>query len=304
MVEHLLAMQGVAGSNPVSRSFLMKVALVLGGGGSRGFAHIGVIKYVEEIGLKVDIVVGCSMGAIIGGVYAAGYSPKIIEDVAREIAREPNENFLHPSFSLTELYDSEKFEKLLKRLVGRVRIEELPIKFAANSYDIISRKEVILDNGSLFSAMRASASLPGIYEVIHFPRENITLMDGGVVNPVPVNIARILGADFVIAVNVLERFPKGITSVSLPYFRRRRGILQHLGRIFAFKRENVIHSLIEWFMASQGALVNYSLETHKPDILIEPNLKGISTVLDFSNFEETVRAGYIAAKESLERINL
>ncbi|MEO0169988.1 MAG: patatin-like phospholipase family protein, partial [candidate division WOR-3 bacterium] len=118
----------------------MKVALVLGGGGARGFAHIGVIKYLTEKDFKPDIVVGCSMGAIIGGVYAAGYSPKLIEDVAREIAKDPRNEFLSPSFSLTELYDSSKFERLLRRLVGRIKIEELPIKFAANAYDIISHK--------------------------------------------------------------------------------------------------------------------------------------------------------------------
>ncbi len=278
----------------------MKVALVLGGGGARGFAHIGVIKYLTEKDFKPDIVVGCSMGAIIGGVYAAGYSPKLIEDVAREIASDPQREFLSPSFSLTELYDSSKFERLLRRLVGRIKIEELPIKFAANAYDIISQREVVLDRGSLFSALRASASLPGIYEAIHFSKENLTLMDGGVVNPVPVNIARRLGADFVIAVNVLERFPKGQISSSLPYFHRKKGILQIIGRTFAFKRENVLNGLISWFMASQGALVNYLLETQKPDILIEPELKEVSSILDFSKFDETVMAGYMAAKQVLE----
>ncbi len=280
----------------------MKVGLVLGGGGSRGFAHIGVIKYLTEVDFKPDIIVGCSMGAIIGGVYAAGYSAKLIEDVAREIALDPSKEFLSPSFSLTELYDSVKFEKLLRRLVGKIKIEELPIKFAANAYDIISQKEVILDRGSLFSALRASASLPGVYESIHFPKENLTLMDGGVVNPVPVNIARRMGANFVIAVNVLERFPKGNINIGLPYFHRKRGILQFIGRTFAFKRENVLHGLISWFMASQGALVNYSLETYKPEVLIEPELKGISTILDFTKFDEVVRAGYMAAKESLKDV--
>jgi len=175
----------------------MKVALVFGGGGARGLAHIGVIKYLFEKKFTPDIVVGCSMGAIIGGVYAAGYSSKLIEDIGREIARDADKEILKPSLSLTELYDSSKFEKLLKRLVGRIRIEDMPIKFAANAYDIISQKEVILDRGSLVSALRASASLPGVYESIHFQKENLTLMDGGVVDPIPIGIARKLGADFV-----------------------------------------------------------------------------------------------------------
>jgi len=280
----------------------MKVALVFGGGGARGLAHIGVIKYLFEKKFTPDIVVGCSMGAIIGGVYAAGYSSKLIEDIGREIARDADKEILKPSLSLTELYDSSKFEKLLKRLVGRIRIEDMPIKFAANAYDIISQKEVILDRGSLVSALRASASLPGVYESIHFQKENLTLMDGGVVDPIPIGIARKLGADFVIAINVLERFPKGQMFASLPHFHRKRGILPFLGRALAFKRENVLNGLVAWFMASQGALVNYLLETQKPDILIEPDLRGVTSILDFSKYDEIVYAGYKAAKEKLEGV--
>jgi len=280
----------------------MKVALVFGGGGARGLAHIGVIKYLFEKKFTPDIVVGCSMGAIIGGVYAAGYSSKLIEDIGREIARDADKEILKPSLSLTELYDSSKFEKLLKRLVGRIRIEDMPIKFAANAYDIISQKEVILDRGSLVSALRASASLPGVYESIHFQKENLTLMDGGVVDPIPIGIARKLGADFVIAINVLERFPKGQMFTSLPHFHRKRGILPFLGRALAFKRENVLNGLVAWFMASQGALVNYLLETQKPDILIEPDLRGVTSILDFSKYDEIVYAGYKAAKEKLEGV--
>jgi Predicted esterase of the alpha-beta hydrolase superfamily len=280
----------------------MKVALVLGGGGARGLAHIGVIKYLSEKKFTPDLVVGCSMGAIIGGVYASGYSSKLIEDIGRELARDANRDVLKPSLSLTELYDSSRFERFLKRLVGKIRIEEMPIKFAANAYDVISQREVILDRGSLVSALRASASLPGVYETIHFQRENLTLMDGGVVDPIPIGIARRMGADFVIAVNVLERFPKGQIFASLPYFHRKKGILPFLGRALAFKRENVLNGLIAWFMASQGALVNYLLETQKPDILIEPDLRGISSILDFSKYDEIVHAGYKAAKEKLEGI--
>jgi NTE family protein len=280
----------------------MKVALVLGGGGARGLAHIGVIKYLSEKKFTPDLVVGCSMGAIIGGVYAAGYSSKLIEDIGRELARDANREVLKPSISLTELYDSSRFERFLKRLVGKIRIEEMPIKFAANAYDVISQREVILDRGSLVSALRASASLPGVYETIHFQRENLTLMDGGVVDPIPIGIARRMGADFVIAVNVLERFPKGQIFASLPHFHRKKGILPFLGRALAFKRENVLNGLIAWFMASQGALVNYLLETQKPDILIEPDLRGISSILDFSKYDEIVYAGYKAAKEKLEGV--
>ncbi len=277
-------------------------ALVLGGGGAKGMAHIGVLKALEEEGWRFDMVVGCSIGAIVGGLYALGYSTNLIERIAREIAADPTKEFLAPSFTLTEILDSEKFERFLRRYVGDFKIEEMPIKFAANAYDISTHREVVVRGGSLLAAMRVSASLPGIFEALNFKTTGMTLVDGGVVNPVPVKVARELGAEEVIAVNVLDRFPKGESFVRLPHFRRRKTLVSQVARFFAIRRKNPLKVLSESFIAYQGALVGAILEAHPPDVLIEPDTSGVG-ILDFTleNYEKLLKAGYRAAKEVLHR---
>ena len=277
-------------------------ALVLGGGGAKGIAHIGVLKAFHEAGIEFDMVVGCSIGAIIGGLYAAGYSVPLIERIGLEISMMPHREFLAPSLTPVEILNSEKFENFLRRYVGNIRIEELPIKFAANAYDILTQREVIVSKGSLMTAMRVSASLPGIFEALTFRSVGMTLVDGGVVDPVPVRVARKLGAQFVVAVNLLDRFPKGEVEVKLPYFRRRRSLLSRLSRVLSIRRRNALSVMAESFVAYQGALVEYLLEAHPPDVLIEPDTHDVG-LLDFNvrNYENLRRRGYEKAKEVIER---
>ena len=266
-------------------------------------AHIGVLKALNEAGVRFDMVVGCSIGAIIGGLYAAGYSAPLIERIGREIASSPRRDFLAPSFTPVEILDSRRMENFLRRYVGDLKIEELPVRFAANAYDIITHREVIISSGSLMAAMRVSASLPGIFEAITFRSVGMTLVDGGVVDPVPVRVARQLGADFVLAVNLLERYPKGTVEVKLPYFRRRHSLVSNLARLLSIRRRNALAVLSESFMAYQGALVEYLLESHPPDVLVEPNTGDVG-ILDFNlrNYENLKERGYRATLEVLERI--
>ncbi len=282
----------------------MVKALVLGGGGAKGMAHIGVLRAFHEAGVEFDMVVGCSIGAIIGGFYAAGYSVPLIERIGREIAAAPTREFLAPSFTPVEILNSEKFENFLRRYVGDLKIEELPIRYVANAYDILTHREVIVSSGSLMAAMRVSASLPGIFEAITFRSVGMTLVDGGVVDPVPVRVARKLGADFVVAVNLLERFPKGEVEAKLPYFRRKKGIISGISRLLSIRRKNALRVIAESFTAYQGALVEYLLEANPPDVLIEPYTGDVGLLdFDLKNYENLRERGYTVAVKVLKERN-
>lgn len=179
----------------------MKIALVLGSGAARGLAHIGVLKTLEQAGITIDLVVGCSMGAMVGGAYAAGLNSQQIEEIACETNWKRVVQLLFPRrFSRSGLLDGQRVEEFLLSLLGEEAIENLPREFACVATDIRDGEEIILNSGSLVNAIRASISFPFLFQPVKL--NGNYLIDGGVVNPVPVSVARELKADLIIAVNV------------------------------------------------------------------------------------------------------
>ncbi len=200
-----------------------KWALVLMGGGSRGLAHIGILNVLQKNGLTPDIIVGTSMGAVIGGLFASGISPTKLKEIANDFnlnnfIERPNLPILskksHISildFLMLESYKSkllkklglnreDKMEAFLRSLIGEICIEELPVKFVCNAVDLISGKEIIFEKGKLYKALRATMSLPILFEPTSI--DDMLLLDGGVLNNAPVGIARNLDAHKVILVDV------------------------------------------------------------------------------------------------------
>lgn len=175
------------------------ISLVLGSGGARGLAHIGVIHWLEENDFKIKSISGCSMGALIGGVYAKGKLDDF-EHWVRAINKVDIVTLLDISWSKTGLVKGDKIIDALTDLVGDQLIEELPIGFTAVAADIKNEKEVWIQSGKLFDAIRASISLPLFFTP--FNRNGEDLIDGGVLNPVP--IAPTFGdeTDITIAVNL------------------------------------------------------------------------------------------------------
>lgn len=192
------------------------------GGGARGLAHIGVLDVLQKEGLTPDIIVGTSMGAIIGGFFAAGFSPSKLRDMARDLNLDhfidrPNLPFLPKKpdsiidFILLDAFKTrllrkvgheceDKLEEHFKSVVGEVAIEDLPVKFACNAVDLVSGKEIIFDRGRLHKALRATMSLPIVFEPLRM--DDMILVDGGVLNNVPVDIARNLGAERTVLVDI------------------------------------------------------------------------------------------------------
>src|SRR5258707_1228004 len=175
------------------------IGLVLGGGAARGFAHIGVLRTLIAKGLTPDIITGTSIGAVVGGCYAAGKLDNI-ETWGRSLTRRSLLGYLEVSFSGSALLSGSKLAEKITQSVGDVTIDKLPVRYAAIATEIGTGHEIWITRGPLADAMRASYALPGIFPPILLGER--WLVDGALVNPVPVSVARALGARLVIAVNV------------------------------------------------------------------------------------------------------
>lgn len=258
------------------------VSLVLGSGGARGLAHIGVIRVLEAHGFKIHSVVGCSMGALIGGFYAAGkldaYASWVGQLRELDVLR-----FLDVSLTARSgLMKGDLLVETLRELVGDQRIEDLPIPFTAIATDIRTRKEVWLNSGDLFDAIRASIAIPGIFtpHKIH----NRLLVDGGLINPLPVAPTTDDTTDMTIAVNVtaqpvaspLGEIEEKPEPPPTPGYRRKieafvDAVQERLG---LEDDEAVEHELslsdvlINAFDTMQGIISRFRLAAYEPDLLI------------------------------------
>ena len=175
------------------------VALVLSSGGARGLAHIGAIEELESQGYRITSIAGCSMGALIGGVYAAGKLEEFREWM-KTVDKKKMLELTDFSLSLNHLVKGSRIIKAIMEFVPDVLIEDLPIPYCAVATDWISGREVVISKGSLFEAIRASISLPSFYEPVH--RDGMILIDGGVVNPIPLNRVKRQQGDLLVGVDV------------------------------------------------------------------------------------------------------
>jgi NTE family protein len=177
---------------------LRKIGLALGSGSARGWSHIGVIRGLQEANIAIDIVCGSSIGALVGGAFAAGKLDEA-EKIIRGLAWSDVLGFMEVPIPRSGIINSEKIAEYLRERLGDPNIEDLPIPFAAVATDLTSGQEVWIRQGSLIEAIRASLSMPGMFTPCF--RDGRLLVDGGLINPVPVSLCRSLGANTVIAVN-------------------------------------------------------------------------------------------------------
>lgn len=175
------------------------VALALSSGGARGLAHIGAIEELESNGYHITSIAGCSMGALIGGVYAAGKLEEFREWM-KTIDRKKMLELTDFSFSINHLVKGNRIIEAIMDFVPDIAIEELPIPYCAVATDLKAGREVVIDKGSLFEAIRASISLPSFYEPVQ--RDGMILIDGGVINPIPLNRVKRNDGDILVGVDV------------------------------------------------------------------------------------------------------
>lgn len=193
----------------------LKLGLALGGGGARGLAHIGVLKVLDETDLRPAFVAGTSVGSLVGALYCCGYTWRQIHDIAGSTNWGDLASVVVPRMGLV---NTKKLERFVDRLIGGKSFEELAVPFRAVAVDITRGEEVVLSQGPVSRAVRASASIPGIFEPT--PWEGRLLVDGGLLDNVPTGVVRDMGAQVVVAVNLsgersASRPPENILDVML-----------------------------------------------------------------------------------------
>ncbi len=295
------------------------IGLVLGSGAARGFAHIGVMRALMAHGIKPDIIVGTSMGALVGGCYATGQLDTI-EAWARSLTMRRVIGYLDVKLGGAGLIRGGRLTHQLEESIGDHNIEDLPIRFAAIATEIGTGHAVWLTHGSLALAVRASYALPGIFPPVHLGGR--WLVDGALVDPVPVSAARAFGARVVIAVNMnADRFGRGATiashgsdpgddqAVAPPAeprngFARLRGIF---GAERALKRQIIAPDdrpgfstvMIESFNIMQDRLTRMRLAGDPPDVHITPRISPIGW-FDFHRAAEAIAIGQAATEKAIE----
>lgn len=280
------------------------VSLVLGSGGARGLAHIGVIKWLEENNYQIKSISGCSIGSLIGGVYAAGKLDSL-ENWMCSITKADIVNLLDISWNGSGLFKGDKIINTLKVLLGDIQIEDLSIPFTAVAADIDSEKEVWLNSGSLFDAIRASVSLPLFFTPVRF--NGITLVDGGVLNPVPIAPTFSDTTDLTIAVNLGGPInPIDSTETMLV---KEEGLDFFQSSVKEFIINLKLNSKIvpeqNWSMyqvadkafdAMQSTIARTKLAAYPPDIEIKISRNACGT-LEFNRAKEMIKLGYNKAEE-------
>ena len=288
-----------------------QVTLVLGGGAARGLAHIGVIRVLEEEGFSISAITGTSMGALVGGIYAAGKLDKYTDWVT-SLTKKDVIQYLDVSFrAKSGILKGDLIMEALRDFVGDVSIESLTIPFLAVATDLTARKEVWITRGNLFDAIRASISVPGVFTPHRFAGR--WMVDGGLLNPVPVTPAAQTLAGVTIAVDVTgprSANPFGqIETRELeqpPQLRKKieeflASIQNYLGTEASQEDDQPALSdvLINSFETMQETLSRYKLAANPPDLLISIP-KNICAAHEFFRASELIEAGAWWARRALE----
>lgn len=252
------------------------IALVLGGGGTRGFAHIGVLEALEDNKIPIDIVVGTSVGAIVGALYSSGMSIEKMHAIVDKIKWKDISGFSFSSFIglmlFSKFINTDKMEVFIGNAIENKRFDELNKVFACIATDINTGERIILRDGFVAPAVRASASIPGIFEPVKYRHR--LLVDGGIVNNIPVDVAKMLGADIVIAVTMQQDYTGN-------------------------KLDNA-YQVTRQVIAIQSNVINNNI-LEGADIVISPNVGKIN-MFDIQDKNKLLKAGLVKTREMVFEI--
>jgi len=258
-----------------------KVGLALGGGASKGLAHIGVIRALQEFNIPIDYIAGTSMGALVGGWYAMNGDIDSVEGILNDLKKK-NNNLLKEIVKRNgkPLLKDRSILNIIDRQFGDFKIEDCKIPFSAVATDVKNGAEVIIRSGKIASAIKASAAIPIVFDPVKI--DDHLLIDGGFINPVPANVVRDMGADVVIAVDVsthwfdMSSFPSG-----------------------ALKWRN-IYSVFNALLS----VLDYQISREilkKADIVVKPPVLGFE-LFDFKSTGHIIRTGYIETRKNMDGI--
>jgi NTE family protein len=301
------------------------IGLALGGGAARGFAHIGIVRTLIAHGIVPNVVVGTSIGAVIGGAYAAGHLDTL-EEWARSLQPRSVLSYLDIRLTGSGLIGGDKLASQLEGALGQTLIEDLPLKFATVATEVRTGHEIWLTHGRIVDAMRASYALPGIFAPVLVGDR--WLVDGALVNPVPVSAARALGAEIVIAANLSSDVfahsttiyahgpsPAEVTvavtpeAVIEPAPPKRGGFSRLFSPERTVKREffgsvgrpGISTVMVDAFNIMQDRITRARLAGDPPDLLISPRVGQIGW-FDFHRADDLIAHGTRAAERAIESI--
>jgi NTE family protein len=293
-----------------------KVGIVLGAGAARGWAHIGALQELDAQGWRPDVVVGSSIGSLVGGCYAAGRL-EMLEAFARSLTRRRVFGLIDFSFAGGGLIGGERLRARLESALGDLRIEDLPIRFAGVATEIGDGHEIWLRRGSLVDAIRASYALPGVFEPVKV--DGRWLFDGAIVNPVPVSVARALGAERVIALNIQSDSVGRGTAIQDPFGRTEPPPLveeqasENGGRIARWWRggngashadataPGILTSMVNAFDILQDRIMRSRLAGDPPDALVQLKVGKIG-MFEFHRADELIALGREAIRKAAVEI--
>ena len=254
------------------------IALVLSSGGARGMAHIGIIEELEKHGYKISSIAGSSMGAMVGGIYAAGQLP-VLKKWLCSLDKKQVFDLVDFTFSSKGLIKGDRIMKKLKKMIPDQNIEDLKIPFCAVATDIVNGKEIVFNSGSLYDAIRASISIPTFF--VPFINNGKQLVDGGVVNPIPINRVKRKRNDILVISNVNANIQhEKILPVSNP---------DYFGYFKLIKKSISL-------MINQISIL--TIEKYPPDILINVSRDSHETFV-FYKAAEIIKVGEQAARKVL-----
>ncbi len=285
---------------------MKNVRLVLGSGGARGMAHLGVIEELEKNGFQIKEVVGCSMGAVVGGIYCAGYLSDykhwLIKLTKLDVFR-----LLDFTLSSQGFVKGERVFKAIEEFIGDHQIENFKIPFTAVASDITNKKEVHYKSGSLFRALRSSIAIPTVFTPIR--EGNAQLVDGGVLNPLPMNLIKREPEDWIVAVNLNADIPYKSESSTPDENKDRAAYLKMFDNMlsvlpkFENNKENAVASLglfdllNKSYELTQDRLTELMIDVHKPDLVVNVSRDACS-VFEFYRANEIIEAGRKAFHEA------
>ncbi|MCF4114951.1 MULTISPECIES: patatin-like phospholipase family protein [Dethiosulfovibrio] len=292
----------------------LKIGLALGGGAARGCAHIGVLRALEEKSIPVGCIAGTSIGAMVGAVYASGGMDHL-EELLLKMDLLQLLSYFDVVFPHSGLVDGRKVTELLRGILGDRSFDDLSVPFAAVATDLRDGSEVVLSSGDVIDAVRASIAVPGVFTP--FVTDDALLVDGGLVDPVPVNVVRSLGAEFVIAVD-LNRYVVGSkqehrTGGGLRRKKVKKGdgsslvdsLIDEISSLMndeEKKKKSKGPGLIDVMVTSinimESSITENKLKVDSPELLIAPKL-GHIRFMEFFRAEEAMEVGYRAAMDLL-----
>jgi NTE family protein len=283
-------------------NYELKIGLALGSGSSRGWAHIGIINALSELGITPSVICGTSIGSLVGASFVSGKLEKL-QEWCCSLTKFETAKFFEINTPLTGFVNTERFHHFLNNNVASddELIENLPKDYASVSTDLDTGREIWLTKGSLIQSVWASISLPGLFPAIRY--DNRWLIDGGLVNPVPVSVCRALGADIVIAVNLngdivgkhLKRHKKPKKQVEGVGGKITDLVKEYTGSLFFTPKDseqppNLLDAIAGSVYITQDRITRSRMAGDPPDILLSPKLSHIG-LLEFYRANEAINEG-------------